>query len=166
VFYEPDRFPFAGPLESGWKEIAREYQAVRALTIDWPERELYGEGWKVFGLFDFPHGRPILENIARCPFTAGLIEQFVPMHGAAGFSLLRPGTRLAPHRGYAGRFLRCHLGLEVPPGDCGLKVEQEVRGWSAGGLLVFDDRLLHEAWNLTDADRVVLLFDFVPELDS
>lgn len=29
---------------------------------------------------------------------------------------------------------------------------------------VFDDRVTHESWNLTDEERVVLLIDFVPEI--
>ena len=77
--------------------------------------------------------------------------------------MLQPMTRILPHQGYRGEFLRCHLGLEVPPGDCALKVEEETRRWEVGKVLVFDDRVTHEAWNLTDGERVVLLFDFVPE---
>jgi aspartyl/asparaginyl beta-hydroxylase (cupin superfamily) len=164
MYFDPDVYPFAVPLRVGWGEILREYQSIRDGLVDWPEPELHGEGWKVFGLFDFPHGHPIAENIRRCPFTASLVERHVPGHGAAGFSVLRPATRLKPHHGYAGAFFRCQLGLIVPPGDCGLKVGDEVRGWEVGGLLVFDDRVLHDAWNLTHAERVVLLFDFVPHV--
>jgi beta-hydroxylase len=69
---------------------------------------------------------------------------------------------VVPHRGYQGEFLRCHLGLEVPAGDCALRVGGEVRRWAEGRSLVFDDRLEHDAWNLTPHERVVLLIDFVP----
>ena len=161
-FHDAERFAFLGELRAHWREIHAEYQGVRPYLIDWFERELYGEGWQVYGLFDFPHGRPIAGNVERCPLTARLVAQHVPGHGAAGFSVLRPGTRIQPHSGYQGRFLRCHLGLSVPDGDCGLRVGGETRAWREGEALVLDDRVEHEAWNMTAHERVVLLVDFVP----
>jgi beta-hydroxylase len=149
-------------LRRRWREILAEYLAVRDLAVDWVERDLYGRGWKVFGLYDFPSGAPLGDNVARCPLTAQLIARHVPRHGAAGFSVLRPGTRIRAHRGYPGEFLRCHLGLRVPHGDCGLRVGGELRRWRAGAALVLDDRFEHEAWNRTPRERVVLLVDFVP----
>ncbi len=162
MFFDTRRFAFAAILEQNWRQIYDEYLGITAHLIDWCERELYGEGWKVFGLFNFPHGAPIPENIRRCPHTASLVQQHIPTHGAAGYSILRPRTRIQPHQGYQGDFLRCHLGLKVPPGDCALRVQDEVRHWEAGKAIIFDDRPIHEAWNLTDAERVVLLLDFVP----
>ena len=162
MFYDANEFEFTAPLRARWHVIYREYLAVQDRLIDWVERELYGEGWQVYGLFDFPHGRPIAGNIERCPLTAALVERHVPRHGAAGYSVLRPGTRIQPHAGYPGAFLRCHLGLRVPQGDCGLRVAGETRGWREGEVLVLDDRVEHEAWNRTSEDRVVLLIDFVP----
>ena len=56
--------------------------------------------------------------------------------------------------------MRVHLPLLVPSGgDCGLRVAGESRRWERGKCLIFDDAFEHEAWNDTDADRVVLLFD-------
>lgn len=162
MFHEAEAFGFAARLQERWREVRAEYEAVAARLIDWPERELYGEGWQVYGLYDFPHGRPIADNIARCPAAAALVARHLPRHGAAGFSVLRAGTRIRPHRGYPGEFLRCHLALKVPDGECGLKVAGEVRRWREGEVLVFDDRVEHEAWNEAPAERVVLLIDFVP----
>jgi beta-hydroxylase len=56
--------------------------------------------------------------------------------------------------------LRCHLGLEIPSGDLGLRIGGETRVWQPGKCLVFDDTAEHEAWNHTDADRVVLIVTF------
>jgi aspartyl/asparaginyl beta-hydroxylase (cupin superfamily) len=162
-FHDSERFAFVGELRRHWRDIRDEYLGVQDGLIDWFERELYGEGWKVYGLYDFPHGKPIAGNVARCPLTAGLIASRVPAHGAAGFSVLRPGTRIQPHSGYQGNFLRCHLGLSVPEGDCGIRVGGETRAWREGEALVLDDRLEHAAWNLTARERVVLLVDFVPD---
>jgi hypothetical protein len=161
-FYELHLFAFTGELERHWERIHQEYLMVQTELVDWVERDLYGEGWQVYGLYDFPQGNIIAANAARCPFTAELIARHIPRHGAAGFSRLRPGTRIQPHQGYAGSFLRCHLGLDIPEGDCMLQVAGETRGWANGRALIFDDRLEHAAWNLTERERVVLLVDFIP----
>ena len=161
-FYPTPQFPFAAVLEANAERIRAEFDGVRDRMVDWTERELYGEGWKVFGLFGFPGGEALEEGVRACPETAALIARHVPTHGAAGFSLLKPGTRIQPHEGYQGNYLRCHLGLEIPAGDCALRIGDETRRWEAGKALIFDDRLVHEAWNLTAEDRVVLLIDFVP----
>jgi beta-hydroxylase len=163
VFLDPARFPFAPALERSWREVLAEYRTVAGRLDPWVERELYDGAWEVFPLFSFPHGEPIAAHVAACPRTAALVDAAFPRHGVAGFSVLRPHTRVKPHQGYQGDFLRCHLGLDVPPGDCALRVEGETRRWQPGRLLVFDDRRTHEAWNETDAERVVLLVDFVPE---
>src|SRR5215217_8570171 len=97
AFYALDGFAFAPELERHWQRIHEEYVGVQTELIDWVERDLYGEGWQVFGLYDFPQGNVIAANAARCPFTADLIAQHLPRHGAAGFSRLRPGTRIQPH---------------------------------------------------------------------
>lgn len=162
MFHDASRFPFAARLQQSWRAIALEYAQVAGELVDWFERELYGEGWKVYGLYDFPHGRPLAGNIARCPLSAALVADAIPRHGAAGFSVLRPRTRIQPHRGFPGEFLRCHLALKVPGGDCGLKVGGETRRWREGEALVFDDRVEHEAWNDAAEERVILLVDFIP----
>lgn len=162
MIHPADAFALTAPLQEAWREIKAEYDGIRGQGTDWHERELYGDGWSVFGLFGFPDGAPILGNILACPLTASLVVRHAPDHGAAGFSILQPGTRISPHRGFQGRYLRAHLGLSVPTGDCGLRVEGRSARWQEGQVLVFDDRVEHEAWNLTDEERVVLLVDFVP----
>ena len=57
-----------------------------------------------------------------------------------------------------------HLALDVPPG-CGFRVGNAVREWVEGRAFAFDDTIEHEAWNDSDEDRVVLIFDiWRPEL--
>jgi aspartyl/asparaginyl beta-hydroxylase (cupin superfamily) len=91
------------------------------------------------------------------------VHELVPTHGVVTFSVLQPVTTINPHRGYQGDFLRCHLGLSIPAGDCRLRVGGVDRSWEPGRAMVFDDRVEHEAWNRTDRERTVLLFDFVPD---
>jgi hypothetical protein len=84
--------------------------------------------------------------------------------GRAYFSVMRPHTTVLPHCGPQNTRIRCHLPLQVPP-DCGMRVGGEDVAWQEGRCTIFDDSLVHEVWNKSDRERVVLLFDFWhPEL--
>ncbi|MEU7588207.1 aspartyl/asparaginyl beta-hydroxylase domain-containing protein [Micromonospora sp. NPDC049230] len=67
---------------------------------------------------------------------------------------------IKPHQGWVTTVYRAHLGLVVPQ-HCALRVGDETRQWREGETFVFDDTVMHEAWNYGTSDRVVLLFDFV-----
>ena len=155
-------FPFTEILENNWEAIRQEYYEIHDQLEDWVEKDLYEQGWKVFKIFDFPHGGPLTQGVKQCPVTAKIVESHIPTHGAVGFSILAPGTVIKPHVGYSGEFLRCHLGLEIPQGDCALQVEEEIYRWNEGKAFIFDDRVIHSAWNKTDRNRVALLVDFIP----
>lgn len=163
AFPAPALFSFVPKLESQWHEIHAEFLGIQDELQDYVEPQLYDQGWQVYGLWNLPHREPLPDvRRHRCPRTAALMTQWVPNHGAVAFSVLKPGARIKPHMGRAGPFLRCHLALEAPVGDCGIRVAHESRVWTAGRSLILDDRLEHEAWNRTSERRVVLLFDFVP----
>lgn len=162
AFFPSADFAFTTVLEQHWREIHREFVGVQERMVDYVERDLYGKGWKVFIMANFPHREVISGNDVRCPVTMSLIKQHVPRSGVVCFSLLEPQTRIEPHEGYKGQYLRCHLGLQIPDGDCKLSVGGISKPWEEGKTLVFDDRHRHGAWNLTDQPRVVLLFDFIP----
>jgi len=121
-------------------------------------------------LFLCENGRIDEGVIARCPATWAAM-QAVPLPWMTNsptvmFSLLRPGARINPHTGTHNTRLVCHLPLIVPP-KCGFRVGNEVREWHEGKLLIFDDTIEHEAWNHSDRDRVVLIFDvWRPELSE
>lgn len=121
-------------------------------------------------LFLCENGQEFPDVIARCPQTWDAL-QAVPMPRIANsptamFSLLRPGARIAPHTGTHNARLICHLPLIIPP-RCSFRVGGEVREWEEGKLLIFDDSIEHEAWNDSDQDRVVLIFDiWRPELTA
>jgi aspartyl/asparaginyl beta-hydroxylase (cupin superfamily) len=63
--------------------------------------------------------------------------------------------------------LNCPLGVEIPEGDCAIRVGPEVRRWKVGKCLVFDPSFEHEVWNRTDRNRTVLQVSFLrPELSA
>lgn len=162
TFFDKTKFNFSKIFEDNWKIIHDEYQSIQANLILWPEKELHNNNWEVFGLFNYPHGEAIVENCILCPATTKLIKENFQRFGAAGFSKLHANSTIKPHYGYNGNYLRMHLGLDVPDGDVCIKVEEDVYCWKNGEVVVFDDRLCHEAWNKTNQDRVVLIVDFIP----
>jgi aspartyl/asparaginyl beta-hydroxylase (cupin superfamily) len=72
--------------------------------------------------------------------------------------LLRPRKRIPPHTGVTNTRAIVHLPLIVPPG-CGFRVGGETREWHEGKAFAFDDTIEHEAWNDSDALRVILILD-------
>lgn len=114
-------------------------------------------------LFLYKDGTAFNDNIARCPRTVAALAQApqvkIPERGpTAFFSRLEPKTRIPPHTGSTNTRLTVHLPLIVPPG-CGFRVGAEVREWQPGTALIFDDTIEHEAWNDSDQQRVILIFD-------
>ena len=142
-------------LEANWVPIRDECLAV-GNYVRWPE-SIYNGNWDVYGIYDL-QGYLIEENATRCPKTTEVLKR-IPNLRTAGFSKLGAGAHIKPHKGYTDAVLRCHLGLVIPEGDCALKVEEIVYNWKEGKAFIFNDRLLHEAWNYTDSDRYVLLLD-------
>ena len=74
------------------------------------------------------------------------------------FSILQPGAHIPPHTGVTNTRAIVHLPLVVPEG-CEFRVGGETRAWREGEAFAFDDTIEHEAWNRSDARRIVLIFD-------
>jgi hypothetical protein len=163
--------------EQNHEKIYQDYLAVKDSVISWPERDLYrneitgkGQGWDVYGIFvdagvsNIDPNTTFATNESECSFTRSLITEYIPSHGTAGFSILRPGTDIAVHVGVQSNNLRMHLGLDVPEGDLGLFSDTHgLLRWETGKAFYFDDRKRHAAWNKSDKDRVVLIVDFKEE---
>jgi hypothetical protein len=153
-----DDFGFRSQLEAHWRDVLEECRLVpEELLRPWPQEGAVTGQWGIFGLH--LAGRPVTVNRERCPRTAALLDG-IPGIYTAGFSILGPHTMLPLHYGEAEHVLRCHLALEVPP-RCGLRVGGEERRWEPGRTLVFEDTMLHRAWNGSDQRKVVLLIDFL-----
>lgn len=181
-FYEREDFDWVPRVEAETATIRAEIQAVMKgdggfqpyLVSDpsRPRRDFHGmhdnPAWSSLHLWE--NGAPVEANIKRCPRTFELLMDVVPLPHitvrapAIMFSLLEAGATIPPHHGAINSRLICHLPLIVPP-DCGFRVGNEVREWREGEMLIFDDTVEHEAWNRSDKDRMVLIFDiWRPEL--
>lgn len=80
-----------------------------------------------------------------------------------GFNLLEPHASIKPHCGDTNAIIRCHLGLIIPKENetCAIKVNGEIKHWQQGKVIGFTDAFDHEAWNKTDQQRIILLFDIL-----
>ena len=158
MFIDREQFEFVPYLESNWLRIREEYLKLPEDVFEpWVQREMYGEGWSVYGFYAF--GERIEPALAACPRTAQYLSQ-IPGLTTAGFSRMAPQTHIKSHIGWVKSVYRLHLGLVVPE-SCRLRVGNEVRTWVEGECLVFDDTVEHEAWNDSNQSRVVLLLDFL-----
>ncbi len=84
--------------------------------------------WDVFLFYE--RSRKHEEHCERCPTITRIIEASNTVRTQAGLlyvSKLSPGTHIRPHRGPTNQRLRCHLGIRIPEGDCGLRVGSETR---------------------------------------
>jgi hypothetical protein len=160
-WHDPSDFPLVAYLESHFDEIRAELLAATDSRFH-PESERIGRtgDWDVAFLYE--RGRRHDEVCAACPVTTRGIETQPTIRTLAGLiyvSRMREHTHIDAHRGPTNLRVRCHLGIEVPEGDCAIRVADETRRWTEGRCLVFDDYFVHEAWNHTDEDRLVLIVD-------
>ncbi len=172
MIYPTGSFPWEAVLEQATPGILAELNAVLERQVELPsfnqivkdvELVAQPELWKTFFLCGY--GAKSARNIAACPKTWAAV-QGIPGLKTAMFSIMEPGTHLAPHRGPYNGVLRVHLGLIIPPppSDVAIRVGDALYHWQAGKVVVFDDAYEHEAWNHSDDTRVVLFLDFVKPL--
>jgi aspartate beta-hydroxylase len=176
-FFDRALFPWLEALEARSPEIRSELMRVLVADreglqpyIDFPAglpidqfKELNrSRKWSAYFLWN--QSVPNAGHIARCPVTARTLEEVVPRCRVEGraptafFSVLDPNTRIPAHTGITNTRCTVHLPLIVPP-DCGFRVGATTREWITDQAWVFDDTIEHEAWNLSDTPRAVLIFD-------
>ncbi len=161
--YVEDNFNIS---HSSNKIIDNESHSIK-LFEPWVEKNLYQdsneEGWDVAPLMI--GGVIIPERCEKFPFLLSLVKKINGVISVS-YSLLKPGTHIVPHKGYddySEKMYRFHIGMIVPEGDIGIRVEKEIRKWEIGKSFVFDDFLIHEAWNFTTGNRIVLIIDFLKD---
>merc|ERR1712032_1352399 len=141
----------ATEFEMLWREHRKDFRP-------WYESHGPVEGWRVFGTHVF--GQRLDGNCVRAPAAAAFAEA-LPGTTLCGYSVLLPGAHIEPHaESGESAAMRVHVGLRVPNGGlCGVRVGQQVRIWREGSCLAFLSTAEHEAWNFSNAIRVVLLLD-------
>ena len=113
------------------------------------------------------YGEPYETNAALCPKTLAAVESVPGQGGWLGFSAMAPHTHISPHCGVTNAKLRCHLPIELRPGESRIRVHDQVYSWKKNEIFIFDDSFEHEVWNDSDARRIILIFDiFHPDLTA
>jgi aspartate beta-hydroxylase len=182
-FFDNQLFPWVSEFQRDFAAIRDEARAVLEAGrgfVPYVQRESKRPTFNERGLLDnadwsafflIKDGHVVEANVARCPRTFAAVSR-IPFSRidrrtpSVLLSLLRPGARIPPHHGFTNARVIGHLPLIVPP-NCALRVGNETRGWREGEVVLFDDSIEHEAWNLSGEPRVVLIFDvWRPELST
>jgi aspartyl/asparaginyl beta-hydroxylase (cupin superfamily) len=183
-FYEREQFDWVATMESATDDIRSELQAVMsdpsrfspylqsdAAHLNKDDDSLINStDWGA--LFLWEYGRLVPDIAKLFPNTVKALKA-VPLPAIPGqapmalFSKLTPDTKIPPHNGFLNTRLICHLPIIVPENCGALRVGNAERPWKEGEMLIFDDSIEHEAWNSSDEERVVLLFEiWRPELND
>jgi aspartate beta-hydroxylase len=171
--FDRAQLPFADAFEARMPAIREEMFSVLTqskgiepfhydLTREQREAMTHGAAWDAY-FFD-RDGVRLQDHHTACPQTSATLAELpldhIRDHGPeVCFSILRPGAHILPHRGVTNTRAVLHLGLVIPD-DCALHLVNvgEVH-WQEGRCFAFDDTYEHEAWNRSDATRVILLAD-------
>jgi beta-hydroxylase len=173
AFYTTHDYPFLTSIEDNWSTIKNEFDTVIGsgdFFQSWPQQQMAAPdpgNWEVLPLRvrtdAYGQSQNLQSHAHLFPKTMQLLSDIIMDNLCdVAFSRLQAQTHLRPHHGRFANYLRCHLGIEIPNGDCGIMVNNEKRTWHMAKLLIFNEALEHQAWNYTDQSRVVLIFDFIP----
>ncbi len=181
-FADPAQFEWVAKLEAAFSELRAEADRLLDGHADFrpyvkrdlqrPQGDVHGmlenADWST--LFLWENGAAVEEHKALCPRIFEAVMQHVPLCNigkrapSVMLSLLRPGAHIPAHTGMINCRYICHLPLVVPP-DCSFRVGDRTIEWQEGKVIIFDDTVQHEAWNRSDRNRLVLIFDiWRPEL--
>jgi ornithine lipid ester-linked acyl 2-hydroxylase len=102
------------------------------------------------------------KNQVHFPVTIELLKKY-PEITTLSFNFLEPQSRILPHCGDTNAIYRCHFGVEIPDSlpICGFRVKNETRSWKEGEWFAFMDAYEHEAFNMTDQTRMIILMDIL-----
>ena len=162
AFREPGSLAGPAVLERNFSTIRDEYRALQDadLLVYTPKTMV-----NLWAVYLFHHMGVNLEPLAaRCPQTSQIVQNLPRVcldypYGDALFSVHASDSHLKPHCSIDNLRVRCHMGIDVPPG-CEMRVGTETRSWQEGKTLLFEDSIEHEVWNRGAARRAILIVDF------
>jgi aspartate beta-hydroxylase len=176
-YHDPMLQPWAPLLRDAWPAMRDEALALLSEDRDFESflglkpgqsRDGYIGGtnphasWDAY--FFYRHGERFDDHHRRCLNTSHVLESIELCRinrqaPEACFSVIRPQSKIMAHYGVTNTRLVMHLPLIVPPG-CALNVvDAGEHHWRPGELMMFDDTYQHEAWNDSDAPRLIVLMD-------
>jgi aspartyl/asparaginyl beta-hydroxylase (cupin superfamily) len=177
-FHDLQQYSWVQPLETNYQTIYQELQAFQHLQDQgfqanqkWLSARdqigsAYGPQWKTLGLQDRSvWNEAILPHFQQ---TQAILTKALVPSCEVFFAKQAPLSGIQPHSDRNNFILTCHLGLDVPEGDCWIEVGQQRYYWKNGQACIFDTSIIHQTENTSkDKTRYVLLIRFWhPELTT
>jgi beta-hydroxylase len=173
-FYDISCYPFLYKIEQNYAIIKQELDMSlnsQALFQMWPQEQMTNhnpETWKIIPIHARTNWYNQLDKLSvydsYFPKTLEILNKVLGNDLCdVAFSKLSAKSKIQPHNGRFSNVLRCHLGLQIPEGDCKIVANGTTKQWEEGRLLIFNEALEHTAWNNTDHERIILMFDFIPD---
>ena len=100
----------------------------------------------------------------KFPTAGRLIEHFGDSVKTATYLVLAPHAGLDWHidiENIDGAVCSVHVPLDIPEGDLGLEVEDEIIRWD--DIFAYNSQKIHRAWNNSDKSRLIFLLDFTKD---
>lgn len=182
-----EAYPFLQEYENMFDKIVKAYQFIRDnnMMIVLPgvveNKSVQKDSWHVFPIYVNRNYQPYIDFLCyklgvdirsvQTILRENMPELFDKLDNLGEnspivnvtFYRMQPGTTLKLHADSGDFQYRAHMGVEVPEGNCGLKVLDSVAKWKEGKFFVFDSTQPHMAWNLTNQERIVFSIDFLRE---
>ncbi len=173
--WDTSKYPWIEPIEAATDAIAAELRAYLDSHDAIPQvAEIAGlqpgseeamnsapvdQGvWRALILL--ANGTWIDETTRYFPATRAAVAG-CPQMTTIGFSVLEPHSHIALHVGTNRGALRYQLPIVVPgePGDCRIRISDEMVVWEKGKSVLFDLGAWHEAWNDAPGQRVLFMIE-------
>ena len=119
------------------------------------EAVAYGPNWRTLVLQD----RGVWEesNIKMFPRTHKLLADIGAPTLEVFFARQDAKTGISSHTDNSNFIQTTHLGIDVPEGECWIKVGEHTRHWMNGKIIICDTSFMHETSNESEKDRYVLI---------
>ena len=176
IIYDIDKIcPKLRVFENHHSQLQTEYRRIKNFNIPSyksidiiqkriAQRSVNGAEWKVL-MFEFA-GRKFANNRKICPITSNYLDQ-IPRIFQAFYSVLEAGKSIPSHRSPYNGYLRCHIGIDIPPiNPPQLLISDELIEWQNGVAILIDDTWQHEVINNSPQDRVVLIVDIARPMNQ
>ena len=141
--------------------------------LPWPEKNLYNNknySWDIIPLlhtfpsYNIKNQKWIEETSNLFPLTVHLLKN-IPNIRTALFSKMGKKTIIDSHTGWgelSNYVLRCHIPIHIPDKEmCGVSVGGIIHYHNPKDIICFDDSIIHNAFNFSDNERIVLIIDIL-----
>lgn len=115
------------------------------------------EKWKTLPLITWNIKRKYLNHFVE---TGNILDR-IPGLVSASFSMLEAGGEILQHNGDTDAHIRTHLCLftAVEKNKLKFTVRNEIKSWETGKCLLFCDAYLHNGYNYSNENRLVMIID-------